>query len=272
MPKPKPQRDSVFGGGEEEQSPIPFIPASGINQIYETGFAGLPSTVFEDPSQKRIDELEAQLAQLVQGQDNELALNDGTLIVQGFQFSPTGLIAPEEFTEVAWEQVGQILFKLEGSIQWLIGDWLAYGSHWKYGDIRRLAEELGRDENTLSNYKAVCQNVQFPRRRGNLSFAHHEAVSKFDPDTQEHYLAYAEEANLNRADFRKWIKEQQGGQSTPALRSVNVDFDIDTPSRGLKKFIQRDPVTLKPKERAEVIGYLTELERLISDYKRRMGV
>lgn len=274
MPKPKPQRDSVFGG-EEEQSSIPFIPASGINQIYETGFAGLPSTVFEDPVQKENEELKGQVDQLRQQlatQSSGLTIQGGGLVVEGFQFSPTGLIPPEEMSYEAWEQVGHLLFRLEGSIQWLIGDWLVYGVQLQYGDVKQVATALGRDEYTLYNYMSVSRSVGTSLRNEVLSYHHHVAVAKLDPDEQVAYLQYAAEHKLSVANFRKWIKEQQGSdQNQPALSAGNM-IDLDTPARGFKKFLQRDPSLLKPKERAEVIGYMTEMERLIADYRRRMGL
>src|SRR5687767_11563397 len=87
----------------------------------------------------QVEDLRAQL----QSRTSDLLVQDGTLVVHDFQFTPTGLIAPENFSEEVWKQIGILLFKLEGSIQWLIGDWLAYGEDVKWGDIPYIAKLMG---------------------------------------------------------------------------------------------------------------------------------
>jgi hypothetical protein len=215
---------------------------------------------------QQVADLEAQL----QAHTDALMVQDGTLVVQGFQLSPTGLIPPENFSEASWEQIGSLLFKLEGSIQWLIGDWLAYGVDLRYGDIRKLAEELLRDENTLSNYKMVCQGVEFPRRRGNLSFGHHEVVYAYTPEEQDYYLHYAEygeEKKLSVSRFRAWVKEQRGQNANtrllpPALRFKAIGKEMD-------KFMDRDPSTAKPGERETALSYAAQMRTWLEAYEKK---
>jgi len=140
---------------------------------------------------------------------------DGALVVQGFQFSPIGLIAPEQFSSDAWEQIGHLLLRLEGSIQWLIGDWLVYGEGVKWGDATKFAETFGRDPGTLHNYASVSRAIQFSFRNENLTYTHHVAVSSLTPEQQVYALEYAahgEEKPLSVARFRAWIKSQIGEQ------------------------------------------------------------
>jgi hypothetical protein len=212
MPKPKPQRESVFGDEGEESPSIPFIPASGVNEIYEKGFAGLPSSVYEDPSQKRIDELEEQLSGIMQqleGRASDLVAQDGTLLVHGFQLSPTGLIAPQDYSEEAWDQIGQLLFRLEGSIQWLIGDWIVYGGAVGWGDIPALATKIGREPQTLRDYSYVSRRIKLSFRNDNLTYTHHVVAAKADlsPEELDYALKGAAHFGFSVLDFRKWIKQ-----------------------------------------------------------------
>lgn len=283
MPKPKWERKDIgfeeTNGDSEplpqrnvQQGKVPHIPVSALNTVYETGARGFPNVDFVSDEEKRIEELEGQLAQMamqLQGQTSDLAVQDGSLLVHGFQLSPTGLIAPESVNFESWEQVGHLLFRLEGSIQWLIGDWLLYGDQVEWGKTDEIAQALGREAQTLYHYKSICQTFEFCRRRQNLSFGHHDAVRGLSIEEQDASLNHAEAEGLSVSAFRKWLRAQ-AQQGTPSLSS-SLDYDFDTPSRGFKKFWGRDPSTLKPKERAEVIGYMTELERLLADYKRRMG-
>jgi len=130
------------------------------------------------------EQLTQALAQQGQGGSALAVQDDGSLRVHDFQFSPTGLIAPEQVTQESWEQIGLLLFKLEGSIQFLIGDWLVYGTDLKYGDVDAIAQALGREPETLHQYAYVCRNVQLWIRIHNLSYAHHKLVAPLAEDEQ----------------------------------------------------------------------------------------
>lgn len=148
------------------------------------------------------DWLRQQLAQ----QSNGLAIQEDGLVVEGFRFSPTGLVSPDRVSPQEWRRVGDLLFRLEGSIQWLIGDWLVYGERLEYGDIKKIAEDMGRDEHTLYNYKTVSRAIESSRRRELISFSHHYEVMGLPVDKQEYALSYLERDRMNLKDFRKWIK------------------------------------------------------------------
>jgi hypothetical protein len=155
------------------------------------------------------EELKGQLAQLQEmlaTRASGLAVQDGGLVIYDFQFTPTGLVAPEGMTKESWEQIGFLLFKLEGSIQWLIGDWLVYGADLSYGDIKQIAEAMGRDEQTFYNLMTTCRAVESYRRRELVSFAHHSEVTKMTPEFQSWALEFAERVRFNVKQFRKWIK------------------------------------------------------------------
>jgi hypothetical protein len=290
MPKPKFQRADAF----EQTKPTPSVPASGTvpyinagemnSAVYENGASSFPMSGFEDPVEKENEALREKIAATeeekdlwrqqaeelryqLEAQSSGIVIQDGGLAVQGFQFSPTGLIAPDaaQITREAWNQVGKLLFRLEGSIQWLIGDWVVYGEG-RYGDIKKIAEIFGRKPETLYNYASVSRSIETSRRREVLSFGHHYEVIGLEPDEQDEALTYAVEHNLSVAAFRKLLRGD-GSKPSPTLSG---GLDTDKSYNAMKKLMQRDPVTLKPQERETARLRLLELRRWIDEMERRL--
>ncbi|GEM_PF-1596759 len=186
-----------FGGEKPPQMPnsVPMPPPSQAAQLRDENNA--LKGALED------------LRQQLESRTSAMTIQDGTMFVHDFQFTPKGLVAPEHIDHQAWEEVGQLLFKLEGSLQWLIGDWLVYGEELKYGDTKKLAEIMGRDPQTFYDYANVARSVQFSLRNENLSFNHHRVIAKLklEPYQQMQALTYAADQALSVANFRKWLTE-----------------------------------------------------------------
>jgi hypothetical protein len=279
MARPKWEKDKVFTGQQPavnspaplpsnprgqgaDPDAVPYIPSSALNDVYETGAAGFPTTSFVSPEEKRIEELEEQLAnimQQVEGQTSGLAVRDGTLLVHGFQLTSKGLIAPDQMNYDAWRLLGDLLFRLEGSIQWLIGDWLAYGEDVKWGDIPELSLELGKADQTLHDYASVARRVQFSFRQENLSYTHHAvaANSKLTPEGLKYALEAAVHFGFSVSQFRKWIKlglPETGLPSEDDLPSptdrAGEALDAFAVEKKLNRFFKKDPSTPKQKEEA----------------------
>ena len=189
-------------------------------------------------------------------------------MVQGFQLTTTGLVAPEGMTSESWEQIGLLLFRLEGSIQWLIGDWLVYGSDLKYGDVKKLAETMGRDPGTFWEYANVCRSVKTWVRTQVLSYGHHRLVAPLTEDQQVFALNYAAENNLSIANFRKWLREQTGRAEHPRLpegehpsrKFVMSQFD---------KLFDRDPSKANPQEREQARVVIDKMQQEIDELRRK---
>lgn len=209
----------------------------------------------------QLEDLKAQL----QSHTSNLLVQDGSLMVQGFQFTPTGLITPESFSEESWQQIGLLLFKLEGSLQWLIGDWLVYGVDLHYGDIAQIAAALGRDSATLHNYASVSRNVEFSLRSENLSYNHHVLIAPLPSPRQLEALIYATEHHLSVAAFRQWLK----GES-PKLPAGGMAPDIVSISREIKHLMGQDLSHFKPQNKAALLAHLTQLRRLIDTIESKV--
>jgi hypothetical protein len=125
---------------------------------------------------------------------------DGALRAYDFRMTEIGL-DPENMSldEENWKQLGQVLFRFDKSIQWLIGDWLLYGENNKWGEMLKIAEEMGYEVATLYDYKYVAQHVNFSVRTENLSFGHHKLVSKLDAEQQQYWLEKAAYGDVDDA-------------------------------------------------------------------------
>lgn len=197
-------------------------------------------------------------------------IEDGTFKFGRFRLTPVGFTLPEDATQDEWSQLGQILFDLEGSIQWLIGDWLAYGEAYQWGETAAIAEALGRDVSTLYVYKSVAKSVQFLSRDKNLSFNHHKAVMKFSPETQAEWLAYARENKLSVNDLRQAIRDAERQQlPTPAQNGFDPGR-ATRKARGLFKLFQRDMSQLSKRKRGEHLDDIAILRRLLDDLEHRL--
>lgn len=212
--------DKAGYGGEVPDLPsdLPVMPKTTLVQELKEENKVLQKEIedLRTQQQRELDELQAQrqkelddLRQQLQSQTSALSIHEGTLMVHDFQFTPKGLIPPQNMDRKSWRQVGELLFKLEGSLQWLIGDWLAFGIDRKYGELGKFAEMTGKDEKTLSNYMTVARAIEMSRRRDGLTFGHHEAVTKLDIEEQDQALAYALENGMSVAQFRKVIRDRE---------------------------------------------------------------
>lgn len=131
---------------------------------------------------------------------------DGTMRFRDYILTRRGLMMTGEVDTEAWEQLGQLLFSLEGAIQFLIGDWLLQAER-QYGyTYKQIAEHFGRDVETMYTYVWVCKNVNFSTRIEKLSFGHHRLVAGLPEDRQRELLEQAAERDLSVRAFEKLIK------------------------------------------------------------------
>lgn len=133
--------------------------------------------------------------------------DDGSIRVHDYRLTGVGL-DPARLAgdRDKWQRLGQMLFRLDHSMQWLIGDWLLQGEANNWGRHDRIAEALGYEVKTLYDYRYVARNVPFSVRTENLSFGHHKLVAHLDPAEQRHWLDAAEAGDADAAagQARHW--------------------------------------------------------------------
>lgn len=119
------------------------------------------------------------------GQDGAIAAYDYRLT--GIGLDPASLAGDQQ----NWQRLGELLFRFDRSMQWLLGDWLLQGERNNWGKHEFIAEQLGYDVKTLYDYRYVARNVDFSVRTEKLSFGHHKLVAQLDADQQRSWLERA---------------------------------------------------------------------------------
>lgn len=124
-----------------------------------------------------------------------------------FLITPTGLEVIGKPTFDEWMAFGQVLWGIKSAVQWALADWITYGEQ-KFGDkYAQAIDETKQSYQTLANYVWVGKRFETSRRRGNLSFSHHEAVAAIpDPVIRDQLLTEAATRKLNRDEIRKLAK------------------------------------------------------------------
>lgn len=140
--------------------------------------------------------------------------------------TPTGLRFPGEVAFEVWERAGERISRIVSSAAWYLGDWLVYGQE-RYDDrYRRVVASIGLDYQTLRNYAWVARNVEYGRRRSDLSFQHHAEVASLDPAGQVHWLGLAARHGWSRNQLRRSLREGRedaGAAARYLLPKVNAD-------------------------------------------------
>lgn len=145
-----------------------------------------------------------------------------------------GYDLPDTLTYEEWWGVGELLQQMERSVQWWLGDWWNYGTR-RYGEMASQAtkdhvkDATGHAYKTVINAATVAKAFEHSRRRENLSWSHHEAVSKLPEEEAEAILDAAEAEALSVFDTRDRVRERKqaiagtvvGADSAPLPMSVN---------------------------------------------------
>lgn len=135
----------------------------------------------------------------------------------------TGLIIPQSLSLQAWEKIGRELAALCDSSAWWLADWLIYGETAYSGRYREIIEQTGLSYQTLRNYAWVARRFEQPRRRENLSFAHHAEVASLEPAEQDYWLRRAEEQKWSRNRLRAEVQSSLAERSSCALTDGSDD-------------------------------------------------
>jgi hypothetical protein len=119
---------------------------------------------------------------------------------------PVAWAPPHELDSHEWAAAGRRIGAVGRCVQWLLGDWIAYGNA-KFGErYARAAKITGYDSQTLMNMVYVASSFPISRRRENLSWSHHETLASLDPEEQDHWLEEAATHRWSVADLRMMVR------------------------------------------------------------------
>jgi hypothetical protein len=130
-----------------------------------------------------------------------------------------------------WAMAGRRIGAVSRSIQWLLGDWIAYGNL-KFGErYARAAQITGYDTQSLMNMVYVASRFPFSRRRENLSWSHHEAVAALDDEDQCCWLDQASANRWSVADLRMMLRSarRKGDGDHEASKPVRSESHLPPP-------------------------------------------
>jgi len=121
-------------------------------------------------------------------------------------------------------EVGKTLKRMEGAVQFWIGDWINANwdtyEHGKYDE----AEKLGYEKESIRHYKWVAESVKSGIRIPLLSFGHHEIVAPLTPELQQEWLSQAVENSWSVRELRDTIREseREGPEESDWLRIYDI--------------------------------------------------
>lgn len=120
--------------------------------------------------------------------------------------SPVAWTPSQELDANEWAAAGRRIGVIGRSVQWLLGDWIAYGNE-RFGErYARASRITGYDPQTLMNMVYVASRFATSRRRENLSWSHHEALAALEPSEQDGWLDQAVRHRWSVSDLRGMLR------------------------------------------------------------------
>lgn len=167
------------------------------DETYDVSVPDIPRRAVSKQIEKEVVEIVPSNAMLVNA--------DGTITMGNFTLTGVGLEVAEGATFEEWDDVGGILRRLEGAVQWLLGDWLNHGQK-AYGEkYQEALEETDYEYQTLRVYASVAAAYDLLIRNQQVTFSHHRLVVADTPEIRELWLTYAalHGKKLKLGDMRK---------------------------------------------------------------------
>ena len=117
-----------------------------------------------------------------------LQTDDAPLQLAHFTFDRTGLAVMGRPPYEEWERCGAFLQRIEGAVQWWLGDWLNYGEH-AYGEkYAQALDATGIELRTLEAYAYVAAKVDTTIRIVEVGWSLHQILAPCSPEEQQYWL------------------------------------------------------------------------------------
>lgn len=277
----KKKRDAI---PEQNNSSMPVIDLDDMRDIFTQDMS---ETRHETQRIQALQEENAALVEEVEDlRDLALKTENGSMIDLGrCQLTPVGLRLPDDLSHEEWVDVGQQLFQIEGSLQWMIGDWLAFAERKQYGEAKAIAHKLGKNPGTLHNWAWVSRELSDPATRyESLSHTHHLTVVSLVSNAAERaeWLARADTGDvINQAsgESRAWsvsrlkaeIQQANGKSKSRSSRTVSKSAQLAKQMAEVAKLYSIDPEKLKPAQVKTFRRKIDALRAALDDLDSRIG-
>lgn len=104
----------------------------------------------------------------------------------------TGLELDDTVDVGYWQKIGEDIGRVNGALNWIIGDWLRYPDGRGWGDMYAVAEEVTKLENgSLRHLKACAVAYADSPRYAEISWTHHNVIRGIKPDVRDDLLKQA---------------------------------------------------------------------------------
>lgn len=146
----------------------------------------------------------------------------GDIQIGNFRILSTGLQIADGVDESEWLAFGQHLRMMETSIQWIIGDWLAYGERAYGKTYQDVADQTGYTYETLRNLAWVSRQFELSYRYDKLSHTHHQKAllaCNGDADIANSWL---QRASDNGWSVKRMLDEMTGVPPTPPPHDTKI--------------------------------------------------
>ncbi|MFZ4816738.1 MAG: hypothetical protein ACOYL5_19535 [Phototrophicaceae bacterium] len=191
------------------------------------------------------------------------AVADGLLVQsdEGWHFGRVtigriGITVPDDLNEQEYGDLGAFLLDMGSRLNWLLGDWLAYGENRQWGETyQKVAEQFGYEYQTLMDYAYVCRNVNFSFRNEKLTFTHHRAVAALEPDAQQYWLNMAAENTWSITQLKQAIRAKSTMVIAPTTNPWKTQVDK----------LLKSTIDLDVEERRALADRLEEIIHVLRD-------
>ena len=150
---------------------------------------------------------------------------DGVTWVGNIGMSQTGLVIPQDITANEWVAFYSVISNIKQSIQFIIGDWFAYGADKFAYTYEEIAQATGYKTSTVETFASVCRNVPRLTRVNSLGFSHHRIVSTLAPAKQIEALNHAVENQLSARDLQEYLTEKKS-RKTSSKKSPRIIYNV----------------------------------------------
>ena len=148
--------------------------------------------------------------------------------------SPVAWVPRQELDAKEWATAGRRIGTVGRCVQWLLGDWIAYGNE-KFGErYARASKITGYDTQTLMNMVYVASRFPISRRRENLSWSHHETLAALEVDEQDRWLDEAVGRRWSVSDLRMMLRLARKQSRADQEPDEDDQAPVDPPSAVVK--------------------------------------
>lgn len=163
-----------------------------------------------------------------------------------FRLTAMGAIATRSPSFEEWERACLWCHAVERASLFWIADLLAFGEDTWADKYHQAVTATGYALETLQNLVYVARNVHLSRRRGDLSFGHHQVVAPLSPAEQTEWLARAAIEGLSVMALRRAIQEPKVEPVVVAPRTAVVVPGPTTAVEIRAPFVHVEPEPVTP--------------------------